>query len=224
MRERDLEDSETGERVKVRQYLERLEADGYVKPKMQLLDLDEDGSEELVLEYYTGGAHCCSAVEIYSLSADGVYELRGELPDGLIDEQDEAALKLTDIIGYFYSCYACEVEIPHPEITLTVSLRFRDKKLVPAPVDPHLNALLRENMEALSELGLSALDEVGMDAGERKAVARCLVVYHFNNRCAINATHEFFLDYFGEAPERDELWSQISSQIAEIAENWVKPS
>jgi hypothetical protein len=40
-------------------------------PPLRVLDLDGDGEPEVVYSAYTGGAHCCSIVDVFQLNAAG---------------------------------------------------------------------------------------------------------------------------------------------------------
>jgi len=77
-------------------------------------DIDQNGVTELVLESYSGGAHCCSTYAMYALAPK--FKLIKKMPLGnsslsikdINGDGKKELLMLDDLFSYFESlCYAC---------------------------------------------------------------------------------------------------------------------
>jgi hypothetical protein len=82
-----------------------------------LLDINKDGKMEIMVDEFTGGAHCCHLIAIYSLDsvATKIFDYNGEhshLYIGDIDNDSLYELLSTDCsFAYWQTCYA---ESPRP--------------------------------------------------------------------------------------------------------------
>ncbi len=81
--------------------------------RIEGFDLDNDGKTEVLVEYYSGGAHCCTTLEAYRLSGDklvyldsvfwgnGGYVVKDLNNDGKYEIEGD-----DDIFAYAFTAYA----------------------------------------------------------------------------------------------------------------------
>jgi hypothetical protein len=104
--------------------------DGGEPPSLSVVDLQGDGEPEVVVDLYTGGAHCCSISAIYGWdAASGSY---GRLihdwgdPGSSLEDLAGPGLELVsadDRFAYAFCAYACSAMPPR-------IYRYRDASLV----------------------------------------------------------------------------------------------
>lgn len=115
-------------------------------------DKTGDGTPDIAVGYYTGGAHCCFDMHFYELGANGVKKLKiisgQDSPIIAIGKQTSGSLILQtgdSNFAYWKTCFACS---PIPKVILTYQNgEFRpDTKLMnkPAPSIENLRAKAEE--------------------------------------------------------------------------------
>ena len=77
------------------------------------VDLDNDGKKEMVLTYYTGGAHCCDDVTVFEKQSKNRYNeiFHSDYSVEIDSSRRLLIMKVGRKFDYFYSCYACTLEI-----------------------------------------------------------------------------------------------------------------
>ena len=82
-------------------------------PSLRALDLDGDGEPEVLIDLYTGGAHCCFYSRVYHFTGSGyalVSHLWGDPSYSLRDLNHDGRpewLTRDDRFAYAFSCFAC---------------------------------------------------------------------------------------------------------------------
>lgn len=186
----------------------------YMGVEMIPADLDSDGAFELIFSYYTGGAHCCDELEIFAQYGD-VFKLEKHLYEAYLTENGQIELSFVNTFGYFNSCFACDVDIPHPQAVNSILANYRAGKLQPVENEKNRNAQIIENLFFLKEKSRAPMSAAGQDAGTRKAFLKCIAAYYFTNqRDMPEAKALFFTHYAGN--DRTTVWQEIQREIREF--------
>ncbi len=80
--------------------------------KVEVLDMDGDGEDELYVEFYSGGAHCCSSAYVFEKDGDGVKIVAGVFSGNSgvsmedVDGDGDTELVLwDDVLAYDFTPY-----------------------------------------------------------------------------------------------------------------------
>jgi len=183
-------------------------------------DLDKDGKKELLVYNYTGGAHCCDEIYIFSPAGKNKYLQAGKFFAGntVIMEDRTFQYDFHEQFGYFFTCFACGVEDSSGRLTgiSAITLRLRKGKLQVQPGDSNLLSLIRKNLELLGRLPYAAIDpDLLQDDGLRKEIALNLAVYFYSYGRNLGTTQALFKRYYTH-PDAGRIWSQFRRQLGYI--------
>lgn len=186
-----------------------------------LADLDNDGKKELLINRFTGGAHCCDEILIYKKAATGKYQEAARLYAGhtVITPELDFRYNLHENFGYFFTCYACAYSDTSDEAPIDVSrltLRYRGGKLQVVQTDSELKSIINDNLGKLGEQPyVKPEDAVIADDGLRKEFALNLAAYYFNFGKNLAATQQLFKKYY-KYPDAAKVWAAFSRQLADM--------
>ncbi|MBL7747903.1 MAG: hypothetical protein JNM19_10775, partial [Chitinophagaceae bacterium] len=116
-----------------------------------LADLDNDGKKELLINNFTGGAHCCDEILIYKNVGVNKYQHVARLFAGhtVITPEKEFKFSFHENFGYFFTCYACSYTDTSDAAPLNVSdltLKYNKGKLSLVPGDAELKSIINDNL------------------------------------------------------------------------------
>ncbi|MCC7402213.1 MAG: hypothetical protein IT214_12085 [Chitinophagaceae bacterium] len=181
-----------------------------------LKDLDGDGTKELVLFNYTGGAHCCDELYVFKYVSPGKYRyaVKTFAGDVNITPQNEFVYHFYEQYGYFFTCFACGYEDSSDTAPLPVHsilLRYDKGRLKVIPGDTELKNTINDNLGKLREQPYQKVtggDDIDFDNGLRKEFALNLAVYYFSFGKNINSTKAVFDKYY-TFPDAKEVWKEF---------------
>jgi hypothetical protein len=182
------------------------------------IDLDNDGKKEIVVYTYSGGAHCCDALYIFSYASPGKYKVAGTTfaGDVCINDRNEFTYNFYEQLGYFFTCFACAFEDTTdagPIPVHSVVLKYRQGKLQVTPGDNELKAKITDNLAKLSEQPYEKLaDESAQDNGLRKEFALNLAVYYYSFGRNMLAVQQLFNKYY-HFPDAKKVWTSFASNL-----------
>ncbi len=186
-----------------------------------LSDLDEDGTKELIVSNFTGGAHCCDEIFIFRNTAPGRYQQAVKLFAGhtLVTAAKEFIYTFYEPFGYFFSCYACgyvDSTDEGPIEIRTITLKYNKGKMEILPGDPDLKSIIRDNLGKLGEQPYEPLDkEILQDDGLRKEFAMNLAVYYYAFGKNLPQTRALFNSYY-KYPDAATVWTEFAKQLRYI--------
>ena len=144
-----------------------------------------------------------------------------------IDEKDGTlVVDFYEQLGYFYTCYACEVGLEDGEASedgwgFPSHFKFRlkeDGTLKRAPKDIALNNEIFRLLNILKTKPIQNIntsdDSADMDDGIRKAYAKVIITYMFNNDASEEDLKELFYNYYNASDK-----AVIFHSIMESAES-----
>jgi hypothetical protein len=214
--------TETGRTVSLASMLATLTNKELVSPVHCLVDLDNDGKKELLIECFTGGAHCCDELSFYRWIAPNKYQYTGVMFAGrtVITPEKTFIHSFTEQLGYFYTCYACgyiDTSDAAPIDTREIGIRYRKGKLIPVPGDKELRSVINDNLGKLGEkISEEQWDGQGQDEGARKAFAMNLAVFYYSFGKNIPETKKLFTKYY-RYKDAAKVWLQFSKAL-----NYIK--
>lgn len=188
-----------------------------------IADLDKDGRKELLIYNYTGGAHCCDELYIFKNTGTNKYQQIAKLFAGnTIITKDRAFIyDFHEQFGYFFTCFACGYEDTGGEGPLTnssITLRYRNGKLLVTPGDAELKAMINDNLGLLGEKPYQPLDDdIAQDDGIRKEFALNLAVYYYSFGRNLPVTRQLFLRYY-KHPDATKVWNGFARQLRYLQE------
>ncbi len=125
---------------------------GATSVDISIVELDaENAFPEVVLTYFTGGAHCCTVMRLFSAPKEGGpwREIDGGSYDGgaalYADHDKDGRYEIVsndDAFLYAFDCYACSYAPPRIQ-------RLEAGKLVDVTTDPSFRPFLREKLNEL---------------------------------------------------------------------------
>ncbi|RYD83292.1 MAG: hypothetical protein EOP53_01290, partial [Sphingobacteriales bacterium] len=129
------------------------EESSFSKPGFTPIDIDGDGNNEIVVNHYTGGAHCCDVNTV--LTRTGSNEMKEVLnyTGGTSISRDTVSLSFFEALGYFHTCYACGIEYPG-DIFPAARLKFSKGKFSYLPVNEADNKAILKNLEFIKSKGI----------------------------------------------------------------------
>lgn len=187
-----------------------------------LKDLDSDKIAELVIYNFTGGAHCCDEIYIFRNTGVNQFTLAAKLFAGNTCISGTTFLfDFAEPFGYFYTCYACELEGKKKgrelyERIANISLQYKAGKMTVVPGDVALKEKLLRNLRYIKSLGWDGGAKDGeFDDGRRKALAQALAVYYFSFGKNITESKSLFSAAY---PYKDAaaVWKDFAASLANI--------
>ena len=195
----------------------------FTQPSFTQQDIDGDGSKEIVVASYTGGAHCCDVTTILTRTADNEMKEVFDFTGGTYISKDTLTLSFFEALGYFHTCYACAVEYPG-NLDAAVRLRFSKGIFSYLPSVEKDNGVIIESLKFLQTKGIPDKDSDGADGfddGTRKAYAFNLVAYYYNNGRDLVKTKQLFDQYYTHK-DKETIWKDLSRYIAGFDEDIKK--
>lgn len=187
-------------------------------PRKSFQDLDNDGIPELLITYWSGGAHCCDITSIYKNEDRNVYKRVFEFSGNLqISSGGISTVELIcsfyEDIGYFFSCYACSIEdqVPTRDFAPVIYFSYEKGKFV-LPKHQFLNDEIIKDLTFLSGRNVPPLDTDQFDDGTRKAYAARIISYYFNNDMNLEETRSLFDKYYINE-DQSAIWKEIVERI-----------
>lgn len=188
-----------GGKVKLKDFLANDLAGKYAR--WGLKSIDNDTIPELVMYNYTGGAHCCDEIYVFSKDNSG-YTYKARLFGGFVCIDAATNIftySLNETLGYFFSCYACGFSDSTKgfKTIREIELRYVNGKFEIQPYDAATEKQLIRNLEILNEHGYEDMQDGGlMDSGWRKEFAMNLAVWHYNHGKNWDETKKIFDKYY----------------------------
>jgi hypothetical protein len=222
--------SDSSKLVVVNRKQEKLSYEAYKKtfepesPSMQpaflAKDIDADGNKEIIVNYYTGGAHCCEVTAI--LSRTGAREMLEVLnfTGGTVISGDTVSLNFYEALGYFHTCYACGLEAPQA-VSPTADLLYKNGKFSFLPANAQTNKAIIANLDFIKARGIPNKDtpgDEGFDDGTRKETAINLTAWYFNNGRKISEVKKLFDEYYTHA-DKEKIWKDLASYLGNFDED-----
>lgn len=186
---------------------------------MTLKDLDRDGTKELIIYNFTGGAHCCDEFYFFRNTAPNRYQLTNKIFAGhTCVDKDTFYFSFTEPFGYFFTCYACGLSpddkaTSNVEYVYGVGLKYVKGKLQILRGDEELRQKINNNLEIISKLKWDggAGDEK-FDDGRRKEVALNLATYYYSFGKNINDTKSLFYKYY-KFKDANKVWTDFFTTL-----------
>jgi hypothetical protein len=185
-----------------------------------LLDLDNDGKNELVISNFTGGAHCCDEIYIFRNIGPDKYQYVVKLyaGDACINPENVFSYRFYQQFGYFFTCFACaytDTSDAAPIPLAGIELKYAKGKLSVVPGNQELRSIINDNLGKLSEQPYVALDDIAIDEGLRKEFAMNLVVYYYSFGRNLAQTQQLFNKYY-KFPDAKKIWAEFARQLQGI--------
>jgi len=183
-----------------------------------LKSIDDDEKPELIIWNYTGGAHCCE--EIYVFSRDqNRFTVEAKLFGGFIcidPATNVFTFSFNGTLGYFFGCYACSFEDSTGKLKSVreIDLKYQDGRFHVVPYNSDVENQIMTNLQVLKTHGFEDVDEGIMDNGWRKEFAMNLAVWHFNHGKNWVATRKLFDRYY---PFKDakKVWREFYTTLVD---------
>ena len=188
-----------------------------------LFDLDGDGKKELVMNGYTGGAHCCDIFHFFENIEPNTYRHVGSTFAGDVCpvKGNTFNFYFFQSLGYFFTCYACGYSTD--EYTpigdkAFFSFKYDKGKLVIIPGNAKQKEYLIANLKQLSKQPYKKIEDDGMDDGLRKEYALTIATYYFSFGKDMGDTKMLFDKYY-TFPDATKVWNELASNLQYIADN-----
>ncbi|MBC8033547.1 MAG: hypothetical protein H7Y03_05340 [Chitinophagaceae bacterium] len=177
--------------------------------------LDNDTTPELVVYNYTGGAHCCDEIHIFSRQGAD-YSFKAKLFGGFVCIDPATNIftySLNETLGYFFACYACGFSDSTSgfKTIREIQLRYAQGKLELVPYDAATGKQLIRNLEILNKHGYEELEGL-MDNGWRKEFAMNFAVWHYNNGKNWNKTKKIYDKYY-TFKDATGVWKELYTSL-----------
>lgn len=181
-----------------------------------LKDLDNDNIDELIIYYFTGGAHCCDVYNIFKKNSDTTYKQIFSFTGPVTINKNQITLDLYEALGYFYSCYACEIETPHP-LSPEIILNIKNDKFYFGKTIDSLNQQIEENLTFLQKRGVPDFpaDDSTMDDGTRKTFAENIISFYINNGRDLEKSKLLFYNNYSHS-DQDKIWADIKERYLDF--------
>jgi hypothetical protein len=186
--------------------------------EQMLVDLDNDGKKELIVTNYTGGAHCCDEVYVFSNITDLKYKHTARLIAGntCITDSNLFIYDFYEQFGYFFTCFACSYSDSSdtaPEPVHNITLKYQKGKLTVVPGDTELKNTISDNLGKLGEQPYETLEDgIAQDNGLRKEFAMNLAVYYYSFGRSLAATQQLFNKYY-KYRDAKKVWAAFARQL-----------
>jgi hypothetical protein len=186
-----------------------------------LSDMDNDGKKELLVNRFTGGAHCCDEIHIFKNTGPNKYQYAAKMFAGhtLITKEKEFVYTFYEQFGYFFTCYACglsDTTDTAPIDIRAITLHYSKGKLLINPGDQELRSIINDNLAKLGEQPYEKLDgELAQDNGLRKEFAMNLAVFYYSFGKNLPETQKLFNKYY-KFPDAKKVWTEFVKQLLQI--------
>ena len=190
-----------------------------------LADLDKDGKLEMVINNFTGGAHCCDEYYFFKNVSPGRYQFVAKTVAGDVcpTKKNNFLFGFYQTFGYFFTCYACSV---WADSTITglqpagvINLRYNKGRLEIVPGSGEDISRIENNLAILKKQPYEKLDAgFDQDNGLRKEFAYNLAEYYFLFGKNLVDTKKQFDAYY-QFPDAEKVWKEFVSTL-----NGVKKS
>jgi hypothetical protein len=174
-----------------------------------LIDLDGDGSEELIVQHFSDGAHRSYIFNLFKRIDDSNYSEIISRENVILREDSILRIWLYGELGLHLSCYGCYIKTPK-YLEAKIDLIYNKGELSLALPDAELNILIEENLKFLQYRGVPDMNNFGSDDATRKSYLLHLVTYHFNNHCELSETKRLFDDYYNHS-DKALIWNDIEN-------------
>jgi hypothetical protein len=195
-----------------------LKAQTYADIQHGLADLDNDGKKELIINDFTGGAHCCDEFFIFKNIASNKYQYVAKTFAGnvCVTGKNEFLYNFYELFGYFFTCYACTYEDTTDTAPIqlhNIVLKYNKGKLLVVQGDNELRSQINDNLSKLGEQPYQKLqDDADQDNGLRKEFAFNLAVFFYSFGRNMIETKKLFDKYY-KYPDAKKVWSAFGSQL-----------
>lgn len=187
--------------------------------RVGLQDLDSDGSHELVIYNYSGGAHCCDEFFVLAPDATGTYNVQTKLFGGntCISRNYEFSYNLYEGLGYFFACYACLYTDSAKGLILPPPIQYRYEKgrFLLTGDTAAIAAAAFKNLDLLKSAPYQSLENK-VDDGVRKMFAINLATLHFLQDGNWDVTRKLFDKYYGYKKDAEEVWQEFRKTLSDI--------
>lgn len=214
-----------GKSVTLQAFLKDYEMEGSMsQPNYGLIDLDKDGKQELVINTFTGGAHCCDEFYFYTNTAVNKYSFAAKTfaGDVCVNDKNEFSFNFYQQFGYFFTCFACAYEdttTNAPKQVSGISLQYNKSKLEVVPPAADLKTTITNNLTKLSKQPYKKLaTEDEFDNGLRKEFAMNMAVYYYSFGKNVTETQALFTKYY-KYPDAQKVWKAFAEQLQALKEN-----
>jgi hypothetical protein len=187
-------------------------------PEFKLLTLPDNKAERLFIQYFTGGAHCCTNLQVYKFnSIVDAFEYLDEYSYDGESAEIEYPFKVNYGIEYFHTAYAYGGFIDCPESNFTRYLYLINDKFEFKSTGDY-NAMKRCLINYLQTTTIPELaDNSGQtdrsfmfDKGERETVVNFMLeMFTLNND--IGLLQDIYMKYFSNVSDKQVLWDEISA-------------
>lgn len=188
------------------------------EPEFRLLTLPDSKTERLFMQYFTGGAHCCTRLQMYKFNSDlDAFEYLDEYSFDMGPAVLEYPFKVNYRIEYFHTAYAYDDSIHCAESKFTRYLYVVNDKFEFKSTGNY-NAMKRCLINYLQTTTISELADnynskdksLMFDTGEREAVVNFMLeMFTLNND--IGLLQDIYMKYFSNVSDKQELWDEIST-------------
>jgi hypothetical protein len=190
--------------------------------KISEIDIDKDGTNELLTEYFTGGAHCCFIYRVFKKTQEDTYKAiyyhnGGE--NSLHLKNRMLYAYFFESLGYYHSAYASRLDDKLPNKTSVAYIRkvYDKGSYRLAETDETLNAKIIKNLEFLKSIPPYSYQSKEIEDGVRKSYAEQIISYYFNNNENIVLTKKLFDKYY-LASDANKIFKEIVGLINKINE------
>jgi hypothetical protein len=174
-----------------------------------LADIDSDGTSELLLNVYSGGAHCCSElIVLRQIAPDtfrSVHTFNNQYTVLAGDEVHDYVMP-----DYYHTCHACWQRYQRL-LDPVARYRLKDSHFFLAPALENIDTtLFVSELSRLSTIPIPQLkSQYDQDSGERAAYASVLLAYYYYTY-DLNTTKRWFTKYY-LASDAEQIWAELES-------------
>lgn len=181
-------------------------------------DIDGDGTAELIIFNYTGGAHCCDEYYFFKQKNEEEFEYKAHITGGqacIAANSNRISYSLNELLGYFFSCYACEFTDSSGNFKSMrdIHLKYVDSALEIIPYDNVAEQQNLANLESLTKHGYEKVEDL-MDNGWRKEFAMNFAVWYYNHHKNWESTKDLFNKYY-KFPDSARVWKEFYRTLRE---------
>ncbi len=186
-------------------------------PEFKLLTIPASKTERLFLQFFTGGAHCCTNLQVYKFNTDvDAFEYLDEYSYDGEPAELEYPFKVNYGIEYFYTAYANGGFIECSESNFTRYLylvndnfELKSKGNYNTMKNCLVNFLRSVDIPELNERSNTTDRSLMFDNGERETTLNFMLDM-FSLNADIDAMHDLYMTYFPNVHDKQVLWEEIS--------------